>query len=563
MAHDLLRKGGIPALACVASALDDALFLKCTFQVKFDQTNARATFTLRHDFYLPEGADTQSFTLIYDADNLVPTTTQCQTLARTLSERESHVVARNPTTPPNLRVLSLHLRQPCPITCPSVPSSLVSKASCDAPSQPFVDLAKSTEIEVAFDLKWITPKQVKSFTSIISQPELFHGFPVNEKNLRGQRLENWTVFRPDEEAAVSDELPSYTDVVHKRPRQREFYQRAAESLVLADCDAAVSNTPSPRAKRLFSRGSPTEKATTISPNSPEYQWCPGSPTEKATTASANSPRQRWNLGSPTEKAVIASPNTPKHRRSPGSPAEKASTASPHSSQHPWRRCRASQRSGSFHVESTHFRSRAGQSNSLRETDTNDSSHIKDVVRYVRLDALPPMLASFDLPHSDSSSSPSSTAPNTHPQSTSLRSFLTERVNKHIDKKLTTIYDDISYEANMLRQTADEEFLESVAEEKLDINMRKEDALRDFGLQTDKMLHEKLDEFSDVLDDLFEQRVEDAYDARDSNMDASRTKTMAGRLDTRAETTAVRDGRAAGERKRKSSRYRWRGRSALT
>jgi hypothetical protein len=116
---------------------------------------------------------------------------------------------------------------------------------------------------------------------------------------------------------------------------------------------------------------------------------------------------------------------------------------------------------------------------------------------------------------------------------------------------------------MLRQTADEEFLESVAEEKLDINMRKEDALRDFGLQTDKMLHEKLDEFSDVLDDLFEQRVEDAYDARDSNMDASRTKTMAGRLDTRAETTAVRDGRAAGERKRKSSRYRWRGRSALT
>jgi uncharacterized protein YaaR (DUF327 family) len=174
-----------------------------------------------------------------------------------------------------------------------------------------------------------------------------------------------------------------------------------------------------------------------------------------------------------------------------------------------------------------------------------------------------MLASFNLPDSDSASSPSSTAPNTHPQSTSLRSILTERVNKHIDKKLTTIYDDICHEANMLRQTVDEEFLESVAEEKLDIDMRKEDALRDFGMQTDKMLHEKLDEFNDVLDDLFEQRVEDAYDAREAEMDASRAKTMARRLDTRAETTAVRDGRAAGERKRKSSRYRRHGRLALT
>jgi hypothetical protein len=190
MAHDLLRKGGIPALACVASALDDALFSKCTFQVKLDDANARATFTLRHDFYLDEIADTQSFTLIYNADNLVPTTTQCQTLTWALSDQESKVVARNPTTAPNLHVLSLHLRQPCPITCPNVSSSLVSKASCATPSQPFVDLAKSTEVEIAFDLKWITPKQVKSFTSIIRQPELFRGFSVNEKNLKEQRLKN-------------------------------------------------------------------------------------------------------------------------------------------------------------------------------------------------------------------------------------------------------------------------------------------------------------------------------------------------------------------------------------
>jgi hypothetical protein len=176
-----------------------------------------------------------------------------------------------------------------------------------------------------------------------------------------------------------------------------------------------------------------------------------------------------------------------------------------------------------------------------------------------------MLASTHLPHPHSaSSSPSSTEPNTYPlQPTSLRSFLTERVRKHIEQKLTTIYKDISYEANMLRQTADEEFLESVAEEKLDIDQRKEDALHDLSVRTDKMLNEKLHEFSDVLDDLFEQRVEDASDAVEAkqlDVDVSCAKIM-GRLDARAEKTAVRDSRAARDGKRRAARYRRRGRSA--
>jgi hypothetical protein len=178
-----------------------------------------------------------------------------------------------------------------------------------------------------------------------------------------------------------------------------------------------------------------------------------------------------------------------------------------------------------------------------------------------------MLASTHLPHPHSaSSSPSPTEPNTHLlRPTSLRSFLTERVHQHIEQKLTTIYEDISYEANMLRQTADEEFLESVAEEKLDIDLRKEDALHDLSVRTDKMLNEKLHEFSDVLDDLFEQRVEDASDAVEAkqlDVDVSWAKIIA-RLDARAEKTAVRDGRAAGDEKRRAGRYCWRGRSAWT
>jgi hypothetical protein len=103
-----------------------------------------------------------------------------------------------------------------------VPSSTVPKAGCETLSPQFVDLAKSTEIEIAFDKRWLHPNQVTSFLSIVSQPERFRGFPVDEKNLKGRRLEDWTVFSPvDEPVVLSNEPPSYTEVMGKRLRESE------------------------------------------------------------------------------------------------------------------------------------------------------------------------------------------------------------------------------------------------------------------------------------------------------------------------------------------------------
>jgi hypothetical protein len=76
MKHDLLRNGGIPALACVASATDDASLLRCTFQVKYDEDRLHATFSLQHKIHGYQSENTQLFNFIYDADNLLPTTTR-------------------------------------------------------------------------------------------------------------------------------------------------------------------------------------------------------------------------------------------------------------------------------------------------------------------------------------------------------------------------------------------------------------------------------------------------------------------------------------------------------
>ncbi|EUC27969.1 hypothetical protein COCCADRAFT_110377 [Bipolaris zeicola 26-R-13] len=490
MTYNLLRKGGIPALACNASPSGDASFLQCTFQVKYDNDRLFATFSLQHNTHVYDTKDKQPFDLIYDADNLLPTTTKCQIPKRALSPEDETYVARNGFS--KIHVLSLHLQKPCPIICPTASSSIVPKASCQIPSRCLVGLAKSKHIEIVFDLKWLDRKRIASFLSIVSQPERFHGFPIDEKNLRGRRLVDWTIFSPDEESVVvTEEPPPYTKATYKRPR-------------------GVSSSPSPPTKRLFIP--------------------PGSPTEKATTASL-----------------------------PNSPANLSSTID------------ESPRMTSLCAASAHSRSYAENSYPLNpKTDVNDACALENNVRSIMLNLFPAIFASFiDHSRSVSPSSSSSIDPNTHPKVAppiksihQLRSLLTKRAVKHTEKKLSTIFNDMQYDANSLRLAADEEFLEIVAEEKLDIKQRKEDALEELGDEIDNVVQEKLVALSDELDRLVEQAREMVENAIDARVERYTSKTCnravtAGFLDREAGTghETTRAGHAAGDRKRKFYNFR--------
>lgn len=141
MTQFLLRN--VKALAYVPCTVDDVFFLRCTLQVKYSKVNLKATFSLKFDL-----ADDQTFTFLYDVDNLVPTTTRCCSNARSLSNPEQTYITRGAR--PDVRFLSLHLKKPCLIICNSASSSTWPKASLRT-SQCFVDLAKSTETEIAFD----------------------------------------------------------------------------------------------------------------------------------------------------------------------------------------------------------------------------------------------------------------------------------------------------------------------------------------------------------------------------------------------------------------------------
>lgn len=216
MTHNLLQQRGIAALAC--SATDNASLLPCTFQVKYHEARLHATYSLQHTTHVHNFPEARPFTFLYDADNLSPATTTCKTATRTLSQTQLQHVARNRIT--DVHALSLTLRKPAAILCPDFQGSVAPKASHEISFRQLVEFAKSTEITILFDWKRLHPRQQSLFLIVVSQPERLSGFPIDQKNLRGRRLVNWSVFSPTEDH-ISNEPPPYADVSRKRTLQSE------------------------------------------------------------------------------------------------------------------------------------------------------------------------------------------------------------------------------------------------------------------------------------------------------------------------------------------------------
>ncbi|KAF2011818.1 hypothetical protein BU24DRAFT_465416 [Aaosphaeria arxii CBS 175.79] len=204
MAQISLHKRSLPALACTA---DDSKLLPCTCHIKYDQVRLYATFTLQHVIDTNDATTMHSFTFIYNSDNLHPETTTYTTSGRDLTQLESQHIARNIT--PKVRALSLQLKKPCAILCP--------KERIPRPTH-LIGLAKATDITIIFDRNWLTSQQHRFIFDIVAQPETFSGFPIDEKNLKGRRLDNWTVFYPADDR-VSNEPHPYIKLSSKRSLQ--------------------------------------------------------------------------------------------------------------------------------------------------------------------------------------------------------------------------------------------------------------------------------------------------------------------------------------------------------
>jgi hypothetical protein len=225
MTCNLINKRGVPVLAYPVS--DVASQWSCSLVVKHSETRMQATISLQSSIPIHGFDDEQTFTLVYDADNLVPGETSLEHTSMSLPQARQREIARQGS--PKVKTICLTLKKPCPVWCPLASGTIAPKHGLESPFHQFVKLARATEIHILVDYNWLHRDKQARFERLVSHPEELTGFTINNYASRFRQAD-WTVFSPIEDVA-SEAPPSYANIasespskcVSKRPRQCEFF----------------------------------------------------------------------------------------------------------------------------------------------------------------------------------------------------------------------------------------------------------------------------------------------------------------------------------------------------
>jgi hypothetical protein len=471
MTYNLINKRGVPVLAYPTS--DVASQWSCSLVVKHSETRMQATISLQSSLPIHGFDGEQTFTLVYDADNLVPGETCLDHTSMSLTQAQQKEIARQGS--PKLKTICLTLKKPCPVWCPLSSGIIAPKHGFDSPFHQLVKLARATEIRIIFDYNWLHRDKQVQFERIVSHPEELAGFTIDNYANR-YRQADWTIFSPIEDVA-SEPPPSYTNVANeslikragKHRRQCEFLYPGIfwfmNNTHLAATPSSEANYPSPKRVLL----------------SPAPIYAP-SPTEKATTASTSSPRPPY---SPVAYTPVYAP----------SQTEKAAT-----------------------VTTPGLTSARPPIDYVPDFHDAIKNAVEAVLPGVLQALLPGMLPRFyvDSP-SPSSPSPSPTrrrkldqTPKPNPRSiSSLRNLISSRAAAHAEAQLQKIYDDTLDHATDLRNEADTEFRDFLENEKFDVTMARDDGVEELN----RMFDEKVEEFRDCTAEILEsveERAEMVY-----------------------------------------------------
>lgn len=246
MAHHIVRKRGIPALVCTESDLE---YQTCSLAIKYSRDYEKATISLRRSFSIDDLDGPETFTILYDANNLVPGTISLQP-AKNISPTLTNQIAQGGNA--DIRVLSLTTKKHCPIWCPKTRVDEEHRNVC---LQKFLNLTRASKIKILilFDYSWVQEQNHARLKWLIDHPEMLAGFPV---------YEHCTITHIYMPTCWSETSP-VAEAVHEPPPP---YPQPTKRLRRPSLSAS---SPSPKRKLriLASAGSPTEEATP-SPKAP-------------------------------------------------------------------------------------------------------------------------------------------------------------------------------------------------------------------------------------------------------------------------------------------------------
>ena len=228
MVRYLVPKKGVPVLA--SARVDGAAQSCCVLVAKYCDAPLQISFYLQYTNFIHGFDDPQTFTLIYDADDLIHDATTLKTATTPLAQHQLASIARAGN--PQIRVLTLTLAKPCRIRCPPSASTgiLAAKSGFEAPFHQLVKLAEATEIHILLDYNWVHADN--------REPLERTGFPDGNDRFR---YVDWTDFNTIEEQDAPP--PSYAKAVDadaSRKRSRHGKSLCAPADYTITIDAARS-----------------------------------------------------------------------------------------------------------------------------------------------------------------------------------------------------------------------------------------------------------------------------------------------------------------------------------
>lgn len=447
MVRYLVSKKGVPVLA--SARVDGAAQSCCVLGAKYCDAPLQISFYLQYTTFIDGFDDAQTFTLIYDADDLTHGASSLETATTLPPQHQLASIARAGN--PQIRVLTLALAKPCRIRCPPSHGSgaLAAKSGFEAPFHQLLKLAEATEIEILLDYNWVHADNREPLERFLREPSLFAGVPDGSDRCK---YLDWTDFSAAEEQDVAP--PAYakavdTDASRKRSRHGKSSRAPTGCSINIDTLYAATTpslSPSPASKR--------------------HQYDPGSPTEIATATPSPRP-PHISAGSPKEKTA-------------------ASSSYPHTS-----------------LEAA--AALAFQDAINRAVEAQLPALVEGMLPGILKTILPDILHNCLAPRSSPSlSPPPATTPSSLPAASSLGTLITDRLTELAKQHLTTIFDDANEQACILRNQADGDFEDVVADHKISVDTIKEDCIRELG----EVVDDKLDRFREQTDEIVETAVEE-------------------------------------------------------
>lgn len=158
-----VRATGVPAWVPMPS--DEAEGLLCILHVRHSRDKKQAVVTLGLSVPVDGMESDPSFTLVYNADIMVPDKTSLSS-STNITPPNLSKIARGGSPAPHL--LSLVLSQSCPVKCSKeLWKTPLPKCGSASTFHQFVKLAVATEVNIFFDYKWVPKGQKAAFRQFI------------------------------------------------------------------------------------------------------------------------------------------------------------------------------------------------------------------------------------------------------------------------------------------------------------------------------------------------------------------------------------------------------------